>query len=109
MNIFVSYTLRDGVLDEHKLERLHLILRGSGDPYIDVLHNKSLNRQARVVEELSNANVLIACVTQGFFASEWVQFELATARRRGIPIITLDMRPERNDEQIAMRPQTRLK
>lgn len=94
MDIFVSYTLRDGVLNERELHRIYLALRGSGEPYVDVLHNRSSDRQAHVDDKLNHAGLLVACITPGFLDSEWVQYELAIATRRGIPIVALSIQPE---------------
>jgi hypothetical protein len=89
MKIFVSYTLRDGILTATTLQEVEAIVAQLGDPYIDLLHNQSINRQAQVVAMLEQASALYACVTPGFLRSEWVQFELAMARMRGILILAL--------------------
>jgi hypothetical protein len=90
MNIFVSYTLRDGWLDVKQLKTIELALAGFGNPYIDIIHNRSYHRQSFVVRMLHSAELLVACWTRDFFVSPWVRFELYAARQRQIPIIVLD-------------------
>jgi hypothetical protein len=94
MKLFVSYTLRDGVLNQESLQKIGSALDGYGETYIDVLHNRSSDRQARVIQELNAASALVACITDGFFRSEWVQLELQIAAMRTIPIIVLDLRSQ---------------
>jgi hypothetical protein len=91
MKIFVSYTLRDGILNMQRLREVESILTQFGDPYIDLLHNKSLNPQRHVVTMLYKASILLAFLTPNFYESNWVQFELMVAKMRGIPIINLDL------------------
>jgi hypothetical protein len=90
MKIFVSYTLRDGILNPHILREVELVLAKMGTPYIDVLHNRSYYPQAHVVKMLNQASVLFACLTPEILKSNWVQFELMVARTRGIPILAFD-------------------
>jgi hypothetical protein len=90
MNIFVSYTTRDGVLDGNKLRFLEARLSRYGRAYIDLLHNHSRSPQAHVIKTLMGASVLCACVTPGFYDSEWVQIELLVARLRGIPVVPVE-------------------
>jgi hypothetical protein len=94
MNIFVSYTLRDGLLDINTLRSLEADLMCTGNPYIDVLHNRSTRPQEHVMEMLSQASILLAFVTPAFFSSPWVRVELVTAIRRRMPIVFV--RPVKN-------------
>jgi hypothetical protein len=91
MKIFVSYTLRDGILNMQRLKGIESILKQFGDPYIDLLHNQSLNPQRHVVTMLYKSSVLLAFLTPRFYESNWVQLELMIAKIRGIPIINLDL------------------
>jgi hypothetical protein len=93
MHVFVSYTLRDGVLNENDLRALERALSPASAAFIDLLHNKDVLPQRRVEDELERATLLLACRTPGFFDSEWVQFEIQTARKRGIPIYGFDLPP----------------
>lgn len=89
MKIFLSYTLRDGALDYKRLHTLDEIMSPLGQVYIDILHNKSVKPQQNVFDELMSSDVLIACVTPGFFRSEWVQIELLTASQCNLKIVPL--------------------
>ena len=92
MKIFVSYTLRDGVLNSTLLSKLEHLLSEVGAPYIDILHNDSPHPQEHVMAMLNEASVFCACVTPGFHQSEWVQLECAMARKLNLPVIKLDGR-----------------
>ena len=89
--IFVSYTIRDGLVTRPTLERLCSLLAPLGRAYIDLLHNVSSNPQLHVLRTLRNASSLIAIVSPKFLVSEWVRFELGVAAVRGIPIRTLSI------------------
>ena len=90
MRIFVSYTLRDGVLSLPLLAGLESLLSKTGTPYIDILHNSSQHPQEYVMQMLNEASIFCACMTPGFLQSEWVRLECATAYNLGLPIIELD-------------------
>jgi hypothetical protein len=90
MKIFVSYTLRDGLLDATLLAALDARLSSFGTPYIDILHNVSRDPQRQVLIELQSSSALCVCLTPGFLSSNWVQLELAIARHRAIPVFTID-------------------
>ena len=90
MRIFVSYTLRDGILNPLSLSKLDSLLSELGTPYIDILHNNSSHPQEFVVRMLNESSLFIACVTPLFFQSEWVRLEYAEAHKLGLPIILLD-------------------
>jgi hypothetical protein len=94
MRIFVSYTMRDGVLTLAQLRSLEVAISQAGVPYIDVLHNRSSDRQRFVQHMLSSADALLACITGGFFQSPWVRFEIAMGLKRNIPIVFLDLRSQ---------------
>lgn len=92
MNIFVSYTLQDGVLDARYLRYIEKYLTGFGKPYIDLFHNiDNVDPQSYVVQMLHQASVLCALITPDFYLSKWTQLELNTARKRNIPILILDI------------------
>ena len=90
MNIFVSYTLRDGLLNPGLLSGLEYLLSEVGTPYIDILHNNSPRPQEHVMAMLNEASVFCACVTPGFHQSEWVRLECAMARKLNLPVMKLD-------------------
>lgn len=89
MRIFVSYTMRDGVLDAMALSRIERRLAVIGKPYIDLLHNNSPDPQQHVMQMLRQSAVLCVCLTPASYASEWFQLEVKTAAQQGKPIIEL--------------------
>jgi hypothetical protein len=93
MNMFVSYTLKDGMLSPGLLRDLEERWRGLARPYIDILHNRSSRPQLFVERKLASADLVLACVTPAFFRSPWARFELLSALHMRIPIIYLDLRP----------------
>lgn len=90
MNIFVSYTLRDGLLSPGLLSGLESLLSEMGTPYIDILHNNSPHPQQYVMKKLNEASLFCACLTPGFLYSEWVRLECMTASQLSLPAIALD-------------------
>jgi hypothetical protein len=93
MDVFVSYTLRDDILNPGKLRLMELEVARWGNPYIDLLHNRSADPQRYVIEMLNRASILLACITPKFWESEWVRLELSIARQRRIPIIAFSLLP----------------
>ncbi len=102
MDIFVSYTLKDHVLNPHRLRYVGSALTRLGAPYIDVLHNRSENPQEYVISMLEQTSIMCVCITPKLLTSKWVQFELGTALNRGIPIYGFD--PTRMQFVNASRP-----
>jgi hypothetical protein len=99
MLIFVSYTLRDGVLSKESLTSLRGELSTYADTYVDILDNKAPDPQAHVLAMLQKADVLLVCETRGFYMSKWTQLELAVAKQRNIPIFRVtaeQLRKERS-------------
>lgn len=86
MNIFVSYTIKDGALSTNKLRQLENLLSTFSKPYIDLLHNRSLSPQEYVLEMLKKSDAILALVTKEYFDSEWVRVEINTAISLNIPV-----------------------
>jgi TIR domain len=87
MNIFVSYTSRNNEVSKQTLISLAEKLTSFADVFIDLIHNISFDRQARVKQELESADILILLKSQSTLSSEWVKFELERAADNGIPIV----------------------
>ena len=87
MNIFVSYTTRDKVIDRQLLEDASEILSAYGSFYIDLLHNDSQDKQAYVCHMLSQSDVLVLIESCSIKESSWVLWELCEAERIGIPVL----------------------
>lgn len=87
MNIFISYTTINNEVTFDSLIKLSNKLKIFGRIFIDMIHNDSIDKQARVVEELEVSNLLILIKTESSLDSEWVKFELDSAKKKKIPII----------------------
>ncbi|MGS0695388.1 hypothetical protein [Shewanella sp. 0m-4] len=87
MNIFVSYTTRDKIINRQLLEDASEVLSTYGNFYIDLLHNDSLDKQAHVRHMLSQSNLLVLIESCSIKESSWVQWELREAERIGIPVL----------------------
>lgn len=87
MNIFVSYTTRDKVIDRQLLEDASEVLSSYGNFYIDLLHNDSQNKQAHVSHMLSQSDILVLIESCSIKESSWVQWELREAEIIGIPVL----------------------
>ncbi|MNR30320.1 hypothetical protein D3C85_1477690 [compost metagenome] len=79
MKIFISYTTRDNIVTRDFLIKLESEISDLGDIYIDLLHNHSENKQARVKSELQQADVFLLLSTDSIKNSPWVRWEIDTA------------------------------
>jgi len=92
MNIFVCYTLRDGKLTENILKNIYEYLSQYGKVFIDLLDNKSNDRQEKVIDELIKCDCVIVIETKGTYDSEWVKLEIDLSKKleKRIVCIKLD-------------------
>jgi hypothetical protein len=88
--IFVSYTVRDGKIDFNFLSKSFDEICDMSEPYIDLIHNDSINKQDRVIKELNNSDIIFLIRTDQINKSEWVDKEIALAKKQNIPIIEFD-------------------
>ena len=61
-------------------------LKPLGQPYIDLIHNDSEDKQARVKQELIQSDVVVLLNSASIKSSPWVRWEIDTAEQLGIPI-----------------------
>lgn len=87
MEIFVAYTLRDGLLNAEKLGEIHHLLSPFGKVFIDLLHNVDSDPVAEWRRRLARANVVVLCCTPGILASPWVRLELAFVLAARKPLV----------------------
>lgn len=90
--IFVSYTTRDSIINKESLTSLLHIISTLGNPFIDLIHNDSPMKQARVKSELQNSSLLLLLETASIEKSQWVQWEIEMAKSRGIPVKSIKIR-----------------
>ena len=91
MLVFCSYTLRDGLVTIEKLRKLKELISKSADCYIDILDNDSIDKQERVVEELSKAQLVLVLMSPDLKKSAWVQEEYRIANENNIPIVEISI------------------
>lgn len=87
MKIFLSYTIRDGLVNEQFLRRLESEMCKYCNVYIDLIHNKSINPQEEVVEQLLASDYVIQIVSPAIHESKWATLERWLAKTNNIPII----------------------
>jgi len=86
MRIFVSYTTRDSYVNSNYLKSLVDQLILFGDPYIDLLHNDSEEKQKKVENELNNSDLILLLSSESTQHSNWVNWELRQAKKIKIPV-----------------------
>jgi hypothetical protein len=91
MKIFVSYTTRNREITLDFLYNLDEALKEIGNPFIDLLHNKSTQRQSRVMRELETSDLLLLIDCAEVDDSGWVRIEIDRALQLNIPIIKMPL------------------
>ena len=91
MLVFCSYTLRDGLVTIEKLRKLKELISKSADCYIDILDNDSIDKQKRVLEELSKAQLVLVLMSPDLKKSAWVKEEYRIANEKNIPIVEINI------------------
>ena len=86
MNIFFSYTVRDGLVNVGHLRRITKRLEVFSRPYIDLLEHRCGGHQPSVRKAIYRADAFLLCVTPQIFDSPWVTAECITALKLGVPI-----------------------
>ena len=86
MNVFFSYTVRDGMITRNQLRQVAERLQNFSSPYVDLLEHRCGGHQPSVIKALWEADAFLLCVTPYVFCSPWVALEYAIAHKRGIPI-----------------------
>ena len=59
--------------------------------YIDILDNDSIDKQERVVEELSKAQLVLVLMSPDLKKSAWVKEEYRIANEKNIPIVEINI------------------
>ncbi|PKX86256.1 TIR domain-containing protein [Pectobacterium peruviense] len=91
MKIFISYTTRDNVITNDFLVELESKISDLGYLYIDLLHNNSEDKQARVENELQQADIFLLLNTASTGISPWVKWEIETAKSNNIYNIKINI------------------
>lgn len=80
MKVFVSYTIRDGLVDKQILMSIEEMIKPFSLVYIDLLHNYSKFPQFNVIKQLLSCSHIILLISPKVYKSPWVRFELIMAR-----------------------------
>jgi len=87
MKIFISYTLKDGEIQEGLLTAIDAFSSWENlELFIDKLHNNEPDPQLRIETEIQNSDLLMLVGSTKIFQSEWVKKEIFLARERNLPI-----------------------
>lgn len=90
MNIFISYTLRDGIINNLDFKKLKSLFIGNPNIFIHI-ENQNVDSHEKIRNEIINSDVLILLHTREAFLSNWVRDELQIAESNYIPIFILDI------------------
>jgi hypothetical protein len=89
--IFVSYTTRDTFINKKLLSSVSSLLSLYGETFVDLLHNNSIDHQARVEQELYAADIVVLLRSHSIDCSDWVKWELQKAKDLSIPVVEVQI------------------
>lgn len=90
MNLFVSYSRRDGIVTTDLLRTLEQHLQGVCSPFIHCLHgNDSRWQQAIVIWALFRSHAVLLVESPAARTSGWVRLELCLAKLFCRPLLRL--------------------
>ncbi|MEI6708504.1 MAG: TIR domain-containing protein [Methylococcales bacterium] len=91
MNVFVSYSRRDGVVTTALLSHLHSHLADICKPFIHALEEPEIKyQQLAVFRALFSCHLIILLVSPASVNSPWVRLEIFLGRLLLRPIVTID-------------------
>lgn len=92
MNVFISYTRRDGRVTAPLLGRLRDHLAGVCTPFVHALEEPDLRfQQLAVLRALLRSHLVVLVVSPSVLRSPWVRLELGLAHLLMRPVIRLDV------------------
>lgn len=80
MRLFVSYTVRDGMVKKDDLIELNSILEYLDDVYIDMIHNTSRFPQLFVIFKVIRSSHFLIVESPSVYNSPWVKLEIFLAK-----------------------------
>lgn len=90
MNLFVSYTRRDGAVSYQMLFCLNIYLSEVCKPFIHAIEQHQLkNQQIEVIKALLKSHAILLIESPEVKNSKWVKIELFISRLLLLPIIRL--------------------
>ena len=97
MKIFLSYTLKDGEVQEELLREIDAFASWKNlELFIDKLHNLDSEPQTRIEKEIINSDILMLIGSSSVFQSDWVKKEIVLARENDLPIYLIKPNEIRN-------------
>lgn len=97
MRIFISYTLRDGVVDADFLNAVRQTQSSNFTTFIDIIDNDSVDVQSRIRSEIEYCDLFLILRTPSYRTSPWAIQEINWAREYGKLIKFHDVDNTRND------------
>jgi hypothetical protein len=92
INVFVSYTLRDGTVSKELLLLIRNHLSGICNPFVHALLDQSTaNQQFNVIKALMGSHLVILLESPSVYDSPWVRLELLLSRLRFLPVVRLNV------------------
>ena len=92
MNVFVSYTRRDGSVKYAHLVELHQLLSHYCKPFVHAIEEPNIRwQQLTVLLMLLKSHCLLLIESPGVKESLWVRFELILAKIKLMPILRIDI------------------
>jgi hypothetical protein len=97
LNIFVSYTRRDGLVSKDFLQKLFGKLSNFSTPFIHALEPQELPfQEIRVLKALMKSHLVILIESPLIYRSPWVNLEILLSRLKLIPVIKISIVSFRN-------------
>lgn len=91
MNVFVSYSRRDGVVTTALLTRLHAYLSEVCDPFVHAVEEPRIRyQQIAVFRALICCHLIVHLSSPASNQSPWVRLELLIGRLLLRPVVTID-------------------
>ena len=91
MNLFVSYTRRDGFVTNNLLQELNIYLCSICIPFIHAVEEPKITwQQLAIIFALVRSHAILLIESPGTKRSPWVRFELFFGRLLLLPVIRLN-------------------
>ena len=94
MNIFIAYTLKDGVLTVNDFIKIKNLL--NGHKLFIHYFRPDIDSHPKIQKEIEKSDLLILIKTTASFESVWVRDELKIASQINIPIYFIEINDLRN-------------
>lgn len=93
IKVFVSYTLRDGLVTDKILQCLYANLAEVSSPFIHLIEEKNTKcGQLRLLKILLSSHLLIILESPLVYRSPWILLELFLCRLKLMPILRIKTR-----------------